>query len=228
METLLDKEMFNIENMEFYENYFELLINRVTHATMELESDLGNPNNSKNTIRLKDNMEAFKYLIKNMFRGKELDTEIIIRTANKINASMPFVLNGYRNTGAPTIVDSEVPISKPETIERDMEYLVENYNTIWALEDPYVREALFHICFIRIHPFEDGNGRTGRLIMNYNLLKQGLAPVILTKEIESIYHEFIKNFDEEAMAELFRSQSLKEKEIVDKLFQEYKNEKKTL
>jgi fido (protein-threonine AMPylation protein) len=228
MEPTLNPEFFSIENREFYEKYFELLINRVTHATMELESDLGNANDSKNAIRMRDNMKAFTYLIQNLFNDKELDTQVIVNVANMINKSSPFVLNGYRTVGAPCIVDSEVPISKAANVAHDMECLVENYNTLWNDMDPYEKEAMFHIGFIRIHPFEDGNGRTGRLLLNFNLFRQGLAPVVLTKDMESIYHQYIKDFDEVKMGDLFRSQSIKEREIMEDLFQEFQESKKTL
>lgn len=228
METRLDQEIFSEENKEFYEEYFELLIAKVTNANMELEHDLGNPANSKNAIRFKDNMKAFKYLIQTAFNPNSLSEEIIIEVANTVNQSAWYVSNGYRKIGADTIDGSEVPISKHENVPHDMQVLLENYHTLWSNLDPYEREALFHIGFIRIHPFEDGNGRTGRLILNYNLLRQGLAPVILTTELEEYYHEFIKEFDEMSMARLFKNQSLQEKEIVDKLFQEYKENKRTL
>lgn len=44
---------------------------------------------------------------------------------------------------------------------------------------PVVLAALFHYRFVRIHPFDDGNGRISRLLMNYSLLKSGLPPVII-------------------------------------------------
>ena len=228
MTTKLDQEMFSYENKDFYEDYFELLIARVTNANMELERDLGNPADSKNAIRFRDNMKAFKYLIDTAFIPNTLNEEIIINVANTVNQTAWYVSNGYRKIGADCIDGSEVPISKVENVEHDMKALLENYHTLWSELDPYEREALFHIGFIRIHPFEDGNGRTGRLILNYNLLRQGLAPVILTTELEEYYHEFIKEFDEISMARLFKNQSLQEKDILDKLYEEYKANKRTL
>ena len=153
MDTRIDDTIFDLENIEFYESYLSTLISRVTNATMELESDLGNPVTSKNAVRFKDNMLAFSNLINKSFSNEELSEELIIETANQINASAWYVSNGYRKIGAPCIDGSDVPISKPEDIKHDMEVLIENYNTVWSELDPYEREALFHIGFIRIHPF---------------------------------------------------------------------------
>lgn len=197
-------------------DYFELLINRVTHSTMSLERDLGNPDDSKNAIRLRDNIEAFKYLLTNL--NQTLSEEIIMNTANTINRSSIYICNGYRTTGK-TIVDTDIPISDPIHIAEDMNQLLNRYDTIWKNINPYEREARFHIDFIRIHPFEDGNGRTGRLILNFNLLKQNLPPVIITSDLEEQYKSYIRNQDVEGMTHLFQVQSKKEQEIFKQLYE---------
>ena len=53
---------------------------------------------------------------------------------------------------------------------------------------------LSHIEFEKIHPFEDGNGRIGRMIMNWQLLKAGLEPVVIHEEER---HEYYKWFQKE-------------------------------
>ena len=65
-------------------------------------------------------------------------------------------------------------------------------------------------------------------MLNFNLMRHGLCPVILTKELEEFYHEFIREFDEFSMARLFKQQSLQEKVIIDELFKEFKDNKRAL
>ena len=48
-----------------------------------------------------------------------------------------------------------------------------------------------HIQFERIHPFSDGNGRTGRMLMNYSLLQEGFPPLIIEKETKATYIELL-------------------------------------
>lgn len=48
-------------------------------------------------------------------------------------------------------------------------------------DDPVTLAAWTHAEFVRIHPFIDGNGRTSRLIMNYQLLLNGLVSVSISK-----------------------------------------------
>ena len=74
-----------------------------------------------------------------------------------------------------------------------MKTLIENYNSMWEKLDPFEKEARLHISFIRIHPFEDGNGRTGRLLINYELLKNNLFPVVIEKEDRIRYFEYLRN-----------------------------------
>ena len=52
-----------------------------------------------------------------------------------------------------------------------------------------------HIQFERIHPFSDGNGRTGRMLMNYSLLQEGFPPLIIEKETKATYIEILAKQD---------------------------------
>lgn len=51
--------------------------------------------------------------------------------------------------------------------------------------------ARFHIMFERIHPFTDGNGRTGRLIITKELLSRGLAPIVIPLEYRDKYLDLL-------------------------------------
>jgi len=59
----------------------------------------------------------------------------------------------------------------------EMEKLVANYTQFKG--HPLERAARLHIDFVKIHPYVDGNGRTARLLMNLDLMKAGLQPVII-------------------------------------------------
>lgn len=210
--------MTNYTDEKFYNDYFELLISRVTHSTMSLEKDLGNPDDSKNAIRMKDNIKAFEYLLENL--NIPLSEQMIIKVANLINASSIYISEGYRNYGE-YLAESNIPISNQKSIRNDMLKLINDYYYNWKDMDPFEREARFHIDFIRIHPFEDGNGRTGRLLLNFNLLSQNIPPVIITEDLDNNYKKFIHDKNIKEMANMFRIQSQKEKEVFDKLYEQY-------
>ena len=157
---------------------------------------------------LYDGMVAFKRLLER--KEEPLTLDKIVETGDLVNASAWYISRGYRKMGE-YLVDTNIPISKPENISGDMERLVEAYQE--AEEegmDPFLQEAYFHIRFIRIHPFEDGNGRTSRLLLNANLLQKEIVPVIITDDLLPFYYSYIEQEDAESMAH-FVSDSITER-----------------
>ncbi len=95
-----------------------------------------------------------------------------------------------------------------------MMYYIYNYNH--DEQDVFNKIAKYHIEFEKIHPFEDGNGRTGRLLINYELLKNNLPPIVINKEDRVKYFEFLRNSDYISLAEWLRELSIKEEERMAK------------
>ncbi|MCA8253455.1 Fic family protein [Burkholderia sp. AU31624] len=54
---------------------------------------------------------------------------------------------------------------------------------------PVARAAELHTRFVKIHPFVDGNGRTGRLLLNFELMKSGYPPAVIRKEDRLAYYD---------------------------------------
>lgn len=78
-----------------------------------------------------------------------------------------------------------------------------------GLEDLFEKLTLSHITFERIHPFKDGNGRVGRMILNQQLINHGLLPVALTKNSAYIqgFKQYSRNGDySKLMYEILKSE----------------------
>lgn len=71
-------------------------------------------------------------------------------------------------------------------IKSDIDILLKNFKFKKNI-NPFALCSIFHHKFEKIHPFYDGNGRTGRILMNSLLINDGYPPVIITKKNRSIY-----------------------------------------
>ena len=60
--------------------------------------------------------------------------------------------------------------------------------------NPIEYAAWIHAEFVRIHPFIDGNGRTSRLLMNYQLMTDGFLPVSIVKEDRLNYYNALEEY----------------------------------
>jgi Fic family protein len=79
-------------------------------------------------------------------------------------------------------------------IEKEIQELINWYKENKKL-NPFILATIFHHKFEKIHPFADGNGRTGRLLMNYILIKNNYPPIIITKKNRDKYLEALESAD---------------------------------
>lgn len=80
----------------------------------------------------------------------------------------------------------------PENVHSEIKKLLTEYN---ALKNPSFEDIVdFHQRFEAIHPFQDGNGRVGRLIMFRELIKWGYVPFIITDELKMYYYNGLHNW----------------------------------
>jgi len=70
-----------------------------------------------------------------------------------------------------------------------MEEFIHWYKTTAQELHPIERACRVHIDFVGIHPFIDGNGRTSRLLMNFELMKSGFPPIVLRVEHRLAYYD---------------------------------------
>ena len=80
----------------------------------------------------------------------------------------------------------------PENVHKEIKALLKEYN---AKEHHTFEDIIdFHYKFESIHPFQDGNGRVGRLIMFRECLRLGYVPFIITDELKLYYYNGLRNW----------------------------------
>lgn len=83
---------------------------------------------------------------------------------------------------------------KPEDVKVEMKKLINAYNS----SDKTLENILnFHFCFERIHPFQDGNGRVGRLLMFKECLANNIVPFIIDEQHKMFYYRGLKEWQTE-------------------------------
>ena len=83
----------------------------------------------------------------------------------------------------------------PEDVSSEMKKLISDYNKKENVSFEDIIE--FHVQFERIHPFQDGNGRIGRLIMFKECLKHNIVPFIIEDRIKMFYYRGLKEWNHE-------------------------------
>ncbi len=118
------------------------------------------------------------------------------------------------------LLGRNVKTTPPEKVEQDMQDLLKWYNQNKDLH-PLQLAAQFHGKFEKIHPFEDGNGRTGRLLINIILMNHGYPPLIIRKTQRVRYFHALEAFDNKHPDNLYYFLIGKYKDTYEKFFRIY-------
>ena len=113
----------------------------------------------------------------------------ILKNATTDSKKDWFAVGNYKKL--PNTV-GELKTSSPKNVERDMKKLLEWYN---SLDKVVIEEVIeFHARFEKIHPFQDGNGRIGRLIAFKECLKNNIIPFIILDKDKLFYYRGLKEY----------------------------------
>ena len=92
----------------------------------------------------------------------------------------------------------------PEKVEEEMNKIVQWYQENKQTEHPLRLASEFHGRFEKIHPFEDGNGRVGRMLINIILLENDYPPIIIRKTMRESYFNALEAYDQRSKQKLLR------------------------
>lgn len=139
-------------------------------------------------LEVKNHQAALRYLFQYLAENKPLDEELILKLHSILmNAIKPDAGN-YRYHGV-RIMGTDVPTANYLKVPELMKELAKDITK--KTKNIFAQIADIHSRFEKIHPFSDGNGRIGRLIMHAMSLSQNLAPVVILQEKRRLYTTYL-------------------------------------
>lgn len=207
------------------QEYFEDFITRSTYHSNAIEGNtlsygetyaiLWNDNSFKIKTSPREIYEAInhKYALSYMLEhlDRPLTKSFVCHIASLVNKNID-AIEDYRK-GSVFIRGAEHIPPLPHEIPQAMMYLMHNIEHT-KYDSVFEKAASFHLQFERIHPFSDGNGRTGRLLINYLLIKEDQVPIVIPKDDRADYFELLANQDVKGLTFFFKCLSEKESDIM--------------
>lgn len=193
-EALLDV-VFEAELPESVYNSNAIENSTLTIAETEkilLDLEVSRDVSVREVFEAKNLARVFEY-IKDKVSTRNVDRELVLFLHKMLISNIKEDIAGrFRTKGEYVRVGTHVAPA-PEHIESMLDDALVEYS---ANHKSYFVEkvSLFHLDFEHIHPFNDRNGRIGRVLINYQLLQQGFPPIIIRDKEKQIYYKSFGEF----------------------------------
>lgn len=181
-----------------------------------LEGTLPGENKSiREFYEIENHKQTFDYMLDQLDSKQPLSLDIILNIHALLTDRLQHDRgkfksnqNAIRGAEFQTATPQETPMLMRQWID-NLNYRLDQDNTV---DEFYGILADTHIQLERIHPFSDGNGRTGRMIMMYLSLKYQKVPVIISKDNRAKYIELLAEQNAEGLKDILKSSYEFEKE----------------
>lgn len=188
------------------ENYYEWFITTYTYNTNAIEGSslskretamvlfegISPPNRPmRDVLAAENHKKAYDWMLK--YNG-DINKKFILELHEILTTS---ILNkkesGLLRKVQVYIRGSDDIPPKPENVNQKIKELIRWYNTGKRKYNPVAVASYFHVNFEKIHPFVDFNGRTGRLLLNFILMKYNIPPIDIRNKDRMKYYKAIKS-----------------------------------
>jgi Fic family protein len=204
--------------------------------TLSETYDILENNVTVNGKSLKDQAEilghakAAEYLIKSATDGHLVMSEDLIKSLHRQIFSNDEIWTGeYRasDVGVENPATGEIlhKAPPPQQVPDIMWVLLADYDDFSkdSSLNFLITLAGFHLTYENIHPFQDGNGRTGRLFVNFELIKHGYLPINIKYAAPQAYYSAFRSDDYTAMTECFLLRMQDSMSMYKQSFEKYKD-----
>lgn len=140
------------------------------------------------------NLARVSEYIQNKAKEKELDSEMILLLHKMLITNIDDGIAGrYRKNGEYVRVGTYIA-PPPEQVEGMISNAILEYKS--DIETYFIDKiAKYHLEFEHVHPFVDGNGRIGRVLINYQLIRLGFPPLIVRNKDKQKYYDSFKKYE---------------------------------
>jgi Fic family protein/DNA-binding XRE family transcriptional regulator len=139
-------------------------------------------------LEAKNHQTALNYLFEYILEGKKIDENLILKLHSILMNGIRPDAGVYRSHGV-RIVGVNLPTANYVSVPKLMQEVVSMISK--KDEDIIALSVSVHSKFEQIHPFSDGNGRIGRLLMSAMLLKTNFAPAVIHQEQKQLYYTYL-------------------------------------
>ena len=140
-------------------------------------------------LEAKNHQTALEYLWRHLADKKTLNEKLILKLHSILLNGIHAEAGRYRDHPV-RIVGSYVPTANHLKVPALMKQLVKTINN--PTENWIAKVINIHSKFEQIHPFADGNGRTGRLLMQAMLVQHNFAPDIIKQDKKRLYYTYLQ------------------------------------
>lgn len=199
------------------QSYLEDFITRLTYHSNALEGSTLTRNetyaltfdsnhcavnaNAKEIHQAINHKKATMEMLARLERGNPIDHKYLTKINSDINENIMF--GGAYRMDAAKFAGSTKVLPGPNEIANFLDSFIEKYNDL--VENGFTMEdvADLHLQFENIHPFTDGNGRTGRLLIDSMLIAGNQVPIVIPLEERNDYLKMLETNDVKGLTALF-------------------------
>jgi len=201
-DNITKKEILKNFIIEFAFNTTSIEGNTITLQQAKNLLEEGKTPENKTLREIYDLQNTEKVFFNIFNTNEELSHELIVKIHSNLMENID-PRRGYRKEDV-HVFKAHFEATPAPYVLTDMNLLLKWHNENKKKLPPIVLATIFHHKFEKIHPFMDGNGRTGRMLLNCILLKNSYPPLVIHKKTRTEYLETLKKADKSGLTKFLK------------------------